>query len=76
MAILDCKRLRKVVMLAGVLLIIGMFLEVIAHLLAPSVNLLFIQPLALGLVLASPAIILVTVIISLIPGLMLKDCTQ
>ncbi|MEJ2394095.1 MAG: hypothetical protein P8045_00085 [Candidatus Thiodiazotropha sp.] len=76
MAILDCKRLRKVVMLAGVFLIIGMFLEVIAHLLAPSVNLLFIQPLALGLVLASPAIILVTVIISLIPGLMLKDCTQ
>lgn len=76
MAILDCKRLRKVVTLAGVFLIIGMFLEVIAHLLAPSVNLLFIQPLALGLVLASPAIILVTVIISLIPGLMLKDCTQ
>jgi hypothetical protein len=76
MAILDCKRLRKVVMLAGVLLIIGMFLEVIAHLLAPSVNLLFIQPLALGLVLASPAIILLTVIISLIPGLMLKDCTR
>jgi hypothetical protein len=76
MAILDCKRLRKVVMLAGVLLIIGMFLEVIVHLLAPSVNLLFIQPLALGLVLASPAIILVTVIISLIPGLMPKDCTQ
>jgi hypothetical protein len=76
MAILDCKRLRKVVILAGVLLIIGMFLEVIAHLLAPSVNILFIQPLALGLVLASPAITLVTVIISLIPGLMLKDCTQ
>jgi hypothetical protein len=76
MAVLSCKRLRKVVMLAGVFLIVGMFLEVIAHLLSSSINLLFIQPLALGMVLASPAIVLVTVIISLIPGLMLNDCTQ
>ena len=51
MAILNCKRLRKVVMLAGVFLIAGMFLEVFAHLLASSVNLVFIQPLALGMVL-------------------------
>ena len=56
MAILNCKRLRSVVMFSGALLIAGMFLEVIAHLLASSVNLVFVQSLALGMVLASPAI--------------------
>ena len=76
MAILNCKRLRKVVMLAGVFLIAGMFLEVFAHLLASSVNLVFIQPLALGMVLASPAIMLMAVVLSLIPGLTLKDCVH
>lgn len=74
MVILNCKRLRKIVMLAGGFLIAGMFLEVIAHTLSSSVNLLFLQPLALGMVLASPAIILMTVVVSLIPGLSLKDC--
>jgi uncharacterized membrane protein YjjP (DUF1212 family) len=63
-------------MLAGVFLIAGMFLEVIAHLFASSLNLAFIQPLALGMVLASPVIILLTVVISLIPGLTLKDCAH
>jgi hypothetical protein len=72
--ILNCKRLRKIVMLAGGFLIAGMFLEVIAHFLSQSVNLVFLQPLALGMVLASPAIILMTVVVSLIPGLSLKDC--
>ncbi|MCU7798217.1 MAG: hypothetical protein KZQ73_07040 [Candidatus Thiodiazotropha sp. (ex Semelilucina semeliformis)] len=76
MAILNCKRLRRVVMLAGVFLIVGMFLEVIAHQLSSSINLLFIQPVALGMVLASPVIILLTVAISLIPGLSLKDCVH
>lgn len=74
MVILNCKRLRQIVMLAGGFLIAGMFLEVIAHTLSHSVNLLFLQPLALGMVLVSPAIILVTVVVSLIPGLSLKDC--
>ena len=74
MAILNCKRLRKVVMLAGALLIAGMFIEVIAHLFLNSQSLQFIQPAALGLVWASPVIILITVVISLIPGLMLRDC--
>jgi hypothetical protein len=63
-------------MLAGVFLIAGMFLEVIAHLFASSLNLVFVQPLALCMVLASPMIILITVIISLIPGLTLKDCAR
>ena len=76
MAILNCKRLRKVVMLAGVFLIAGMFLEVFAHLLSSSVNLVFIQPLALGMVLASPAIMLMAVVLTLIPGLTLKDCVH
>lgn len=76
MAILECKRLRKVVLLAGVFLVVGMFLEVIVHLIAPFVDLMFIQPVALGMVFASPVIILITVVISLIPGLVLKDCLQ
>ncbi len=76
MAILNCKRLRKVVMLAGVFLIAGMFLEVIVHLLSSSMNLLFIQPLALGMVLASPAIMLMAVVLTMIPGLTLKDCVH
>jgi hypothetical protein len=76
MAILNCERLRKVVMLAGVFLIAGMFLEVIAHLLSSSVHLYFIQPLALGMVLASPAIMLMAVVLTLIPGLALKDCVN
>lgn len=76
MAILNCKRLRHVVKLAGVILVVGMFLEVSVHLLAPIVDLMFIQPLALGMVFASPVIVLITVVISLIPGLSLKDCMQ
>ncbi len=76
MPILNCERLRKVVMLAGVFLIAGMFLEVIAHLLSSSVNLHFIQPLALGMVLASPAIMLLAVVLTMIPGLTLKDCVH
>ena len=74
MFILNCKRLRQIVMLAGGFLIAGMFLEVVAHSLSSSVNLLFLQPLALAMVLASPAIILITVVVSLIPGLSMKDC--
>jgi hypothetical protein len=65
-----------VVKLAGVILVVGMFLEVSVHLLAPIVDLMFIQPLALGMVFASPVIVLITVVISLIPGLSLKDCMQ
>jgi hypothetical protein len=76
MVILSCKRLRRVVLLAGVFLIVGMFLEVIAHLFASPLNLAFIQPLALCMVLASPVIILLTVVISLIPGLTIKDCVH
>ena len=74
MFILNCKRLRQIVMLAGGFLIAGMFLEVVAHFLSSSVNLLFLQPLALGMVLASPAIILIAVVISLMPGHSMKDC--
>ncbi len=74
MTILNCKRLRKVVMVAGGFLIAGMFLEVIVHLLPGSDALNFLQPLALGMVFASPVIILSAVVVSLIPGLMLRDC--
>jgi len=75
MTILNCKRLRKVVTLAGGSLIAGMFLEVIAHLLLGPGGSTFIQPLALMMVLASPVIILAVVVVSLIPGLTLRDCT-
>ncbi|MET0026216.1 MAG: hypothetical protein ABW101_01160 [Candidatus Thiodiazotropha sp.] len=76
MAILNCKRLRKVVMLAGMFLIAGMILEVFAHVMSLSANLVLLQPLALGMVLASPAIILVTVVLSFVPGVSLRDCTH
>jgi hypothetical protein len=74
MSFLNCKHLRRVVSLAGVLLIGGMLLEVVAHLLVSDVNLLIIQPIAFGMVLISPVIILMTVVITLIPGVSLKDC--
>jgi hypothetical protein len=76
MSFFKCKHLRQVVILAGVLLIAGMFLEVIAHLFSASLNLLLVQPIALGMVLASPVVVLVAVVLSLIPGLSLKDCSQ
>ncbi len=76
MAILNCKRLRRVVMLAGVLLVAGMFLEVTAHLLASSIDLVFVQALALVMVLASPTVIMIAVVISLLPGIHLRDCTH
>jgi len=75
MTILNCKRLRKVVMVAGGFLIAGMFIEVIVHLLPGAGTLSFLQSLALGMVFASPVIILSAVVVSLIPGLRLRDCT-
>ena len=74
MSFLNCKHLRRVVSLAGVLLIGGMLLEVIAHFLVSDVNLLLIQPIALGMVLISPVVILMAMVITLIPGISLKDC--
>ena len=74
MSFLNCKHLRRVVSLAGALLIGGMLLEVMAHLLVSDVNLLLIQPIALGMVLISPVIILMAMVITLIPGISLKDC--
>jgi hypothetical protein len=76
MSFLKCKHLRQVVILAGVLLIAGMFLEVIAHQFSGTLNLLLVQPIALGMVLASPVVVLVAVVLTLIPGLSLKDCSQ
>lgn len=76
MSFLNCKHLRRFVSLSGALLIGGMLLEVLAHQLASDVNLLLIQPIALGMVLISPVIMLMTVVISLIPGVRLKDCAH
>ncbi|MES9831709.1 MAG: hypothetical protein ABW157_22080 [Candidatus Thiodiazotropha sp. LLP2] len=76
MSFLNCKYLRRIVSVAGIFLIGGMLLEVVAHLLASDINLLLIQPIALGLVLISPVIILATVVVSLIPGVSLKDCIR
>jgi hypothetical protein len=74
MSFMKCKHLRRLVRMAGVLLISGMLLEVIAHLLISNINLLLIQPIALGLVLISPIILLLILVITLIPGLSFKDC--
>ena len=76
MSSINCKVLRRIVSLAGVLLIGGMLLEVMAHLIINDINLILIQPIALGMVLISPVIILMTVVISLIPGVSFKDCMR
>ncbi|MES9825252.1 MAG: hypothetical protein ABW127_12575 [Candidatus Thiodiazotropha endolucinida] len=76
MSFLNCKHLRGVVTLAGVLLIGGMLLEVIAHWTASNFVLLFLQPIALGMVLISPLVMLVATALSLIPGKSFKDCIQ
>ncbi|MCU7841966.1 MAG: hypothetical protein KZQ94_21675 [Candidatus Thiodiazotropha sp. (ex Troendleina suluensis)] len=74
MSFLNCKYFRRIVKLAGVFLIGGMLLEVIAHLMASHIILLLIQPVALGMVLISPVIILLAMVITLMPGTGLKDC--
>jgi hypothetical protein len=76
MSFLNCKHLRSAVTLAGILLIGGIMLEVIAHLTASNVVLLFVQPVALGMVLISPVMMLIAMVLSLIPGKSFKDCVQ
>jgi membrane glycosyltransferase len=76
MSFINCKHLRNVVTLAGVLLIGGILLEVLAHWLVSDFGLLIIQPIALGMVLVSPVVMLVAVVLSLIPGKRFKDCAQ
>jgi membrane glycosyltransferase len=76
MSFINCKHLRNVVTLAGVLLIGGILLEVIAHWLASNIGLLFIQPIALGMVLVSPVVMLVAMVLSFMVGKGFKDCIQ
>jgi membrane glycosyltransferase len=76
MSFINCKHLRNVVTLAGVLLIGGILLEVLAHWLVSDIGLLIIQPIALGMVLVSPVAMLIAVVLSLIPGKRFKDCAQ
>jgi ABC-type transport system involved in cytochrome c biogenesis permease component len=76
MSFITCKHLRRVVTLAGVLLIGGILLEVMAHWLATNIGLLIIQPIALGMVLISPVAMLVAMALSLLPGTRFKDCIQ
>jgi hypothetical protein len=68
--------MRRVVILAGILLIGGILLEVVAHWLVSSIGLLIIQPIAFGMVLISPVVMLVAMVLSLLPGKRFKDCTQ
>jgi hypothetical protein len=76
MSFLNCKHLRRIVTLAGILLIGGILLEIIAHWMDSNFVLLIIQPFALGMVLISPLVMLVTMALSLIPGKHFKDCTH
>jgi hypothetical protein len=76
MSFINCKHLRRVVTLAGVLLIGGILLEVAAHWLASNMGLLIIQPIALGMVLISPVVMLLAMVLSLLPGKGFKDCIQ
>jgi membrane glycosyltransferase len=75
MAILSCKRLRQVVAVAGVFFVAGIFLEVFTHIFSSPDNQMFVQPFVLGLVLSSPVVMLLAMVVSLIPGLKLRDCT-
>lgn len=75
MAFLKCKYLRRSVMLAGAILIAGMFLEVFTHLM-PVSNLPILQFVALAVVMSSPVIILIVMVLSFFPLKSLKDCTQ
>ncbi|MEJ2404120.1 MAG: hypothetical protein P8171_07495 [Candidatus Thiodiazotropha sp.] len=74
MLFLNCKYLRRAFSLAGLLLIGGILLEVVAHLLASESHLLTLQTYALGMILFSPVLILVVMVVSLIPGINLKEC--
>lgn len=76
MTILNCKRLRRIVMLSGSFLIVSMFAEVIAHLLSSSFATSYVQSVALVMLLASPVVMLLTIIVSLIPGVRLIDCSR
>jgi len=76
MAFLNCKHLRRIVMLAGAIFIAGMFLEVIVHLMPHTSNLPILQFVALVIVMASPVIILMMMIFSFFPVRSLKDCLR
>jgi hypothetical protein len=74
MATMSCKRLRQAVKVAGIFFIAGIFLEVFTHILPSPDNQMFIQSVALGMVLSSPVVMLFTMVVSLIPGLKMRDC--
>lgn len=76
MAFLNCKHLRRSVMLAGAFLIAGMFLEVFIHLIPSASNLPILQFAALAIVMASPVIMLMVMVFSFFPISRLKDCAQ
>jgi len=76
MAFLNCKHLRRSVMLAGAILIVGMFLEVFVHLMPSALNLPILQFVALAIVMASPVLILLVMVFSFFPVGRLKDCTH
>jgi Mg2+/Co2+ transporter CorB len=76
MSFINTRHLRNVVTLAGVLLIGGILLEVLAHWLVSDIGLLIIQPIALGMVLVSPVVMLVAMVLSLITGKSVKDSMQ
>ena len=74
MAIMSCKRLRQVVKVAGSVLIAGIFLEVFTHLLSSAASQMVVQPIALGIVLSSPLIMLLTMVVSMISGRKISGC--
>jgi hypothetical protein len=74
MAILSCKRLRQVVKVAGSILIAGIFLEVFTHILSSSDSQTMVQPFALGMVLSSPLIMLLTMVVSILSGRRVSGC--
>jgi hypothetical protein len=74
MLFLNCKYIRRAFRLAGLLLVGGILLEVVAHLLAGEGGSLIVQPYAFVMILISPVVILVMMVISLVSGA--EDCIR
>lgn len=70
MLILSCKGMRRMVIAAGSLFLFGILLQVLLNLLEPAYASLpaFVPYLAFFFMLVGPILLLITVLVSLLPG--------
>lgn len=74
MSLLNCGTLHRLVTVAGAMLVTGILIEVVAYLVSPGSTLVFLQPVALALVLASPVVLALATLGSVLMRGSLKDC--